>query len=49
LGLEQRQRLRNALSPLVRATVVLSGRFIRNGAAQQACLRMGRPASHLYR
>jgi uncharacterized protein (DUF2236 family) len=49
LGLEQGQRLRNALSPLVCATVVLSGRFIRNGAAQQACLRMGRPASHLYR
>jgi uncharacterized protein (DUF2236 family) len=49
LGLEKGHRLRRAVSPLVRATVALSGHFIRNGAAQQACLRMGRPASYLYR
>lgn len=49
LGLERGHQLRRAVSPLVRAVVALSGRFIRNGAAQQACLRMNRPASYLYR
>jgi uncharacterized protein (DUF2236 family) len=49
LGFERGHRLRRAVSPLVRVAVVLSGYFIRNGAAQQACLRMGRPASYLYR
>lgn len=49
LGLEKGQRFRRALRPLVRATVALSGRLIRNGVPQQACLRMGRPATHLSR
>ena len=49
MGLEKGRMLRRTVSPLVRATVALSGHFIRNGAAQQACLRMGRPASYLYR
>ena len=49
LDLERGHRLRRAVSPLVRVAVALGGRFIRNGGAQQACLRMGRPASYLYR
>jgi uncharacterized protein (DUF2236 family) len=47
LGLERGHRLRRAVSPLVRVAVALGGRFIRNGVAQQASLRMGRPASYL--
>jgi uncharacterized protein (DUF2236 family) len=49
LGLEKGQRVRRALSPLVRATVAFTGHLIRNGPPQQACLRMRRPAFHLSR
>ena len=45
LKLEKGQPLRIAMRPLVRATVTLAGRTIRNGPAQQACLRMGLSAS----
>jgi uncharacterized protein (DUF2236 family) len=49
LELEKGHRWRRAVRPLVRATLALSGRLIRNGAPQQACQRMGRPPSSLCR
>lgn len=47
LKLEHGQCRRIVVRPLVRATVTLAGLVIRNGPAQQACLRMGLSSSHL--
>jgi uncharacterized protein (DUF2236 family) len=48
LRLEEAQPLRVAMRPLVRAMVGLASQVIRDGPPQQACLRMGLSASHLF-
>ncbi|MBV9490983.1 MAG: DUF2236 domain-containing protein [Verrucomicrobia bacterium] len=49
LKLNRGQRWRHAAGPLIHTIAALSGRLVHNGAPQQACRRMGRPASLLAR